>query len=181
MSSQSWMCAWRYSWRFSPRTGPSGWTARSSTGAERYRSGGGHRSPSPSGVADDDCSSAFDTVDFDRDDSFRSVLGLIRSFHNMEEPAGIPSARCKTSLASIYGLMSETSAAFHLLTSPLMRLLLNDTNLALSKLWGDQTVHGFLPVPGCRHRRYYRTSSSSLPGPYTVLLGVTSITLEKAS
>ena len=93
----------------------------------------------------------FDTVDFDRDDSFRSVLGLIRSFHNMEEPAGIPSARCKTSLASIYGLMSETSPAFHLPTSLLMRSLLDDTNLALSKVLEDQTVHGFLPVPGRRH------------------------------
>ena len=68
----------------SPRPGPSGWTARSSVGAERYRSGGGRRSPAPSGVADDDRSSAVDTVDFDRDDYFRSVLALIRSFHNME-------------------------------------------------------------------------------------------------
>ena len=75
----------------SPCPGPSGWTAQSSAEAERYRSGGGRRSPSPLGVVDDDRSSAFDTVDFDRDDSFRSVLGLIRSFHNMEEPAGIPS------------------------------------------------------------------------------------------
>ena len=166
----------------SPRPGPSGWTARSSAGAERYRSGfGGHRSPSPSGVADDDRSSAFDAVDIDRDDSFRSVLALIRNFHSMEEPAGIPSARCKTSLASIYGLMSETYPAFHLPTSPLMRSLLDDTNLALSKFLEDQTVHGFLPVPGRRHRRYCRTSSSSFPGPYSVPPGVTSIILEKAS
>ena len=165
----------------SPRPGPSGWTAQSSTRAERYRSGAGRRSPSPSGVAGDDRSSAFDTVDFDRDDSFRSVLGLIRNFHGMEEPAGIPSARCKTSLASIYGLMSETSAAFHLPTSPMVRSLLDDTNLALSKFLEDQTVHGFLPVPGRRHRRYYRTSSSSFPGLYSVPPGVTSITLEKAS
>ena len=157
----------------SPRPGPSGWTARSSAGAERYRSGGGRRSPVPSGVADDDRSSAFDTVDFDRDDPFWSVLGLMRSFHNMEEPAGIPSARCKTSLASIYGLMSETSLAFHLPTSPLMRSLLDDTDLALSKFLEDQTVYGFLPVPGRRHRRYYRTSSSSFPGPYSVPPGVT--------
>ena len=149
----------------SPRPRPSGRTARSSAGAERYRSGGGRRSPATSGVADDDRSSAFDSVD-----SFRSVLAFIRSFHNMEESAGIPSARCKTSLASIYGLMSETSPAFHLPTAPLMRSLLDYTNLALSKFWGDQTVHGFLPVPGCRHRRYYRTSSSSF-----------SSTLEKAS
>ena len=47
----------------SPRPGPLGWTARSSAGAERYRSGGGRQSPSPSGMADDDRSSAFDTVD----------------------------------------------------------------------------------------------------------------------
>ena len=91
-----------------PRPGPSGWTSRSSTQAECYQPGADRRSPSPSGVADDDWSSAFDTVDFDRDDTFRSVLALIRNFHAMEEPAGIPSARCKTSLASIYWLMSET-------------------------------------------------------------------------
>ena len=155
-----------------PRPGPSGWTARSSARKES-------RSPSPSGVADDDRSSAFDTVDFDRDDSFRSVLALIRNFHGMEEPAGIPSARCKTSLASIYGLISEASPAFHLPTSPLVRSLLDDTNLALSKFLEDQTVYGFLPVPGRRHRRYYRTSS--FPGPYSVPPGVNSITLEKAS
>ena len=99
----------------------------------------------------------------------------------MEEPAGVPAARCKTSLASIYGLMSETSLAFHLPTSPLVLSLLDDTNLALSKFLEDQTAHGFLPMPSRRHGRYYRTSSSSFPGPYSVPPGVTSITLEKAS
>ena len=113
--------------------------------------------------------------------SFRSVVALIQNFHGMEEPAGIPSARCKTSLASIYGLMSETSPAFHLPTSPLLRSLLDDINLVLSKFLKDQTVHGFLPMPGRRHCRYYRTSSSSFPGPYSVPPGVTSVTLEKAS
>ena len=157
----------------SPRPGPSGWTSRSSARPERYRSGAGRRSPLPSGGADDDRSIASDMVDFGWDDSFRSVLGLIRNFHTMEEPAGIPSARCKTSLALIYGLMSETSPAFH--------PLLDDTNLALSRFLEDQTVHGFLSVPGHRHRRYYRTTSSSIPGPYSVPPGVTSITLEKAS
>ena len=42
-------------------------------------------------------------------------------------------------------------------------------------------MHGFLPVPSRRHRRYYRTSTSSFLGPYSVPPGVTSITLEKAS
>ena len=156
-------------------------TSRSGARDERYHPGAGHRSPAPSEVADDDRSSAFESVDFDRDDSFRSVLGLIRSFHGMEEPAGVPSARCKTSLASIYGLMTEVSPAFSLPASPLVRSLLDDTNLALAKFLEDQTVHGFLPVPGRRHRRYYLTSSSSFPGPYSVPPGITSITLEKVS
>ena len=99
----------------------------------------------------------------------------------MEEPAGVPSARCKTSLALAYGLMSEVSPAFTLPASPLVRSLLDDTNLALAKFLEDQTMHGFLPVPGRRHRRYYRTSSSSFPGPYTVPPGITSLTLEKVS
>ena len=161
----------------SPRPG----TSRSFARGERYRSGAGRRSPAPSGAADDDRSSAFESVDFDRDDSFRSVLGLIWSFHAMEEPAGVPSVRCKTSLASTYGLMSEVSPAFTLPASPLVRSLLDDTNLALAKFLEDQTMHGFLPVPGHRHRRYYRTSSSSFPEPYTVPPGFTSLTLEKVS
>ena len=156
-------------------------TSRSYVRDDQYQSWAGRRSPGPSGVADDDRSTTFASVDFARDDSFRAVLGLIREFHDMAEPAGVPAARCKTSLASAYGLMSETSPAFTLPASPLLSTLLADINLALSKFLEDQTVHGFLPVPGRRHRRYYSTTSSSFPGPYTVPPGVTSITLEKAS
>ena len=103
----------------SPRPGPSGWWSRSSAAAERYRiSFGGHLSSPSLGEADNDRSSALDSLDIDWNDSFRSVLALIRTFHSMEEPASVPSARCKTSLTSIYGLMSETYPAFHLPTSP---------------------------------------------------------------
>ena len=167
------------SWDFdrSPRPG----TPRSSAREEHNRSGARRRSPGPSGVADDDRSSTFESVDFARDDSFRAVLGLIREFHDMAEPATVPAARCNTSLASAYGLMSETSPAFTLPVSPLLSTLLLYINSDLSKFLEDQTVHGFLPVPGRRHRRYYGTSTSSFPGPYTVPPGITSITMEKAS
>ena len=161
----------------SPRPG----TSRSSVREEQYQSGASRRSPGPSGVVDEYRSTTFESVDFARDDSFRAVLGLIREFHDMAEPAGVPAARCKTSLASAYGLMSETSPAFTLPVSPLLLTLLLDINSDLSKFLEDQTVHGFLPVPGRRHRRYYGTSTSSFPGPYTIPPGVTSITLEKAS
>ena len=132
----------------SPRPGPSGWWPRSSAVAERYHSGfGGHLSSSPPGEADDDRSSALDSLDIDRDDSFRSVLALIWNFHGMEELVGIPSPRCKTSLASIYDLMSETSPAFHLPNSPL------EVHLAIIALLRRVTARPVLaPRAGGRSR-----------------------------
>ena len=166
------------------RTGGSAWDfdrPRSSARVDPDRSGARRQSPGPSGVADDDRSSTFESVGFARDDSFRAVLGLIREFHDMAEPATVPAARCKTSLASAYGLASDSSPAFTLPVSPLLSTLLLNINSDLSKFLEDQTVHGFLPVPGRRQRRYYGTSTSSFPGPYTVPPGLTSITMEKAS
>ena len=156
----------------SPQPGPSGLGCGSWSRSEYGRS-----SSAPSGAADDDRSTTFDTVDLDKDDSFRSVLRLIRVFLSLVETASVASNRCKTSLAPVYGLQSESSPALHLPLSPLLRSLLEDTNSALSKFVEDQTVHGFLPVPGLWHRRYCGTSSSSFPCPYTVPPGLASFTL----
>ena len=125
----------------SPQPGPSGLGlgGRAAPGADRFRSElRGHSSPVPSG------DSISGSVDLDRDDSFRSVLHLIQEFHSMEEPASVAPDWCKTSLAPIYRLQSESSPALHLLLSPLLGSLLEDTNLALAKFVEDQTVHGFL-------------------------------------
>ena len=166
------------------RTGGSTWDygrSRSYARVDPSQSGTHRRSPGPSGVAEDDRSSTFESVDFARDDSFRAVLGLIREFHDMAEPATVPAARCKTSFASAFGLAADSYPSFALPLSPLLSTLLMDINSDLSKFMEDQTVHGFLPVPGRRQRRYYGTSTSSFPGPYTVPPGLTSITMEKAS
>ena len=165
------------------RAGGSSWDygrPRSYARVDPDQSGAHRRSPA-SGVAEDDRSSTFESVDIARDSSFRAVLNLIREFHDMAEPATVPAARCKTSLASAYGLAADTHPAFSLPLSPLLSTLLIDINSDLSKFMEDQTVHGFLPVPGRRQRRYYGTSTSSFPGPYTVPPGLTSITMEKAS
>ena len=166
------------------RTGGSTWDygrSRSYARVDPSQSGTHRRSPGPSGVAEDDRSSTFESVDFARDVSFRAVLGLIREFHDMAESATVPAARCKTSLASAFGLAADSYPSFALPLSPLLSTLLMDINSDLSKFMEDQTVHGFLPVPGRRQRRYYGTSTSSFPGPYTVPPGLTSITMEKAS
>ena len=165
------------------RAGGSSWDygrPRSYARVDPDQSGARRRSPA-SGVAEDDRSSTFESVDIARDSSFRAVLNLIREFHDMAEPATVPAARCKMSLASAYGLAADTHPAFSLPLSPLLSTLLIDINSDLSKFMEDQTVHGFLPVPGRRQRRYYGTSTSSFPGPYTVPPGLTSITMEKAS
>ena len=127
---------------------------------------GGHASLSPSGAGDDDHSSTVGSIDADRDDSFRSVLHLIREFHGLEKPASVAPNQCKTSLAPVYKLQSESSPALHLPTSPLLRSLLEDTNLALAKFVEGQIINGFLPFPSRWHWRYYRFSSISFSGSY---------------
>ena len=167
-----------------PQPGPLGLGSGSQSlpGAARSHSEYGSRSsPAPSGVAEDDRFSTFDSVNLDRDDLFRFVFCLIRDFHSLGEPASVSPNRCKTSLAPVYGLQSQSSPALHLPLSTLLRSLLKDTNLALAKFMEDQTVHGFLPVPSRRHRKYCRTSSSSFPGLCKVPPGLASITLGQVS
>ena len=132
------------------RAGGSTWDfdrPRSSARVESDRSGARRRSPGPSVAAEDDRSSTFESVDFARDDSFRAVLGLIREFHDLAEPATVPAARCKTSLASAYGLASNSSPAFTLPVSPLLSTLLIDINSDLSKFLRTRPCTGSCPCP----------------------------------
>ena len=127
------------------RAGGSTWDygrSRSYARVDSSQSGTRRRSPGPSGVAKDDRSSTFESVDFARDVSFRAVLGLIREFHDMAEPATVPAARCKTSLASAFGLPADSYPSFALPLSPLLSTLLMDINSDLSKFMEDQTVQG---------------------------------------
>ena len=117
----------------------------------------------------------------EREDSFRSVLGIIRECHSLGESAAVPSVRCKTSLGTVFGLQAESSSVPQLPLSPLLKALLDDVNLAYTKFGEDQTVRGFLPIPQRRHRRYYQTSPASFPTPYLVSPVMASLLMEKAS
>ena len=132
------------------RAGGSAWdfdASRSSARVEPDRSGARRRSPGPSGVAEDDHSSTFESVDFARDDSFRAVLGLIREFHDMAEPATVPAARCKTSLASAYGLASDSSPAFTLPVSPCYRHSCSTSTRTCPSFWRTRPCTGSCPCP----------------------------------
>ena len=125
----------------SPRPG----TSRSSVREERYRSGASRRSPVPSGAADDDRSTTFESVDFARDDSFRAVLGLIREFHDMAELASVPAAGCKTSLASAFGLMSSLLRHLPCLFLPCYRRSCWTLTQTCPSFWRTRPCTGFSP------------------------------------
>ena len=133
----------------SPQPGPSGLGSGSlsATDIDWSRSEyGGRSSPAPLGAADDSRSSTFDSVNLDKDDSFRSVLCLIQDLHSLEEPASVAPNRCKTSLATIYGLQSESSPALHLPLSPLLRSRKTLTRLCPS-LWTARLYMVSFPFP----------------------------------
>ena len=131
----------------SPRSGPLGWRLLSSAAADRSRTG--------LGVV---CPPSF------RRGPFRPWTSTGMFLSGQSWPSSRTSIAWRPRQASpllvaglllhrSMGLLSETSPTFHLPPSPLLRSLLDDTNLALPKFLEDQTVHGFLPFPSCRHCR----------------------------
>ena len=112
--------------------------------------------------------STFDSVDLDRDDSFRSMLSPLLDFHSLEEPASVAPNWCKTSLAPVYGLQSVSPG------SSLASFPLTAVSPGTHSLGSGQ-------VPSRRPLMYHRTSSPSFRGPYTVPSGLASITLVTVS
>ena len=133
------------------------------------------------GVAEDDRSSTFESVDFARDVSFRAVLGLIRKFHDMGEPATVPAARCKTSLASAFGLPTDSSPSFALPLSPLVVDSPDGHKLGFVQVYGGPDRARVSSCARSPTTEVLRHLHLLFPGPYTVPPGLTSITMEKAS
>ena len=100
-------------------------------------------------------------VEEERDDSFASVIDLIRRYHNLEKPAGVTPARGLTTL----GLQAEASPALHLPPSRLVKALVDKVNSTFDKFVEEQTRNAFMPRPVKRQWRYYRTSKPLFAGP----------------
>ena len=105
---------------------------------------------------------------------------MIRTFHNIERPATVPPLRTATDFDQMRGLQNDPAPVLHLPTSPLLGGLIDDVNATLARLIEEQSK-GFIPFPMKRHRRFYRTATPSLPGPYAVPPSLTSLALEKSS
>ena len=86
----------------------------------------------------------------------------------MEEPASVAPNRCKTSLAPIYGLQSESSLALYLPLSLRYGLSLRTRIWLCPSSWKTTPSSGFSLFP-------------SFPDPYIVPPGLASITLDKVS
>ena len=102
----------------SPRPGLSGLGSglRSSPSADQSRSEyGGRSSPTPSGAAEDDRSSNFDSADMDRDDSFSSVPGLPQFGGTGKcSPEPVQDFFCTGLQATIRVFPGSSLASFHL-------------------------------------------------------------------
>ena len=134
----------------SPQPGPSGLGSgeRAALRADRSCSAFYSRSsPAPSDAVENDRDSVSGTVDLDQDDSFRAVLCLIREFHGMEEPASVVPNRCKTSLAPIYRLQSESSRLFTCLFPTCLVLSLRTQIWLWPSLWKIRPSMGFSLFP----------------------------------
>ena len=99
----------------------------------------------------------------------------MRNFHDMEERAGFPLLDAIVLLHRSLGLMSELSPALLLLFSPLLRLVLDTTKLALTNFLEGPTVHRFLSVHSLWSRQYFGTFSSWLDFGYPLMRGFESV------
>ena len=121
------------------------------------------------------------SVEEERDDSFTSIIDLIRRYHNLEKPAGVTPSRGLTTLAQTLDLQAEASPALHLPPSRLVEALVDKVNSTLDRFIEEQTPNAFMLWPMKRQQRYYRTSKPLFAGPYAVPPGLVSLTLDKAS
>ena len=108
----------------------------------------------------------------EKDAPFRQVLKSIRDYHGFPTPPEAVPHPDRSSMAMSLGLNLDHAPALHLPASQLTKALLEDTNAHMRKFEEDQTQGAFLPIPGRRSRRFYRTSEPLFPAPYQIPPGV---------
>ena len=105
---------------------------------------------------------------------------MIQTFHDIKRPASAAPSRTATAFDQMRGLQNDPTLVLLLPTSPLLRGLIDYVSATLARLIEERS-NGFIPFPMKRHRRFYRTATPSLPGPYVVPPSLASVTLEKSN
>ena len=117
----------------------------------------------------------------EKDAPFRQVLKSIRDFHGFPTPPETAPHPDRSAMARHLGLPLDHAPALHLPASQLTRALVDDTNAHMHKFDEDQTQGAFLPIPGRRSRRFYRTSEPLFPAPYQIPPGVAPLVQESST
>ena len=117
----------------------------------------------------------------EKDAPFRQVLKSIRDFHGFPTPPETAPHPDRSAMARHLGLPLDHAPALHLSTSQLTKALVDDTNAHMRKFDEDQTQGAFLPIPGRRSRRFYRTSEPLFPAPYQIPPGVAPLVQESST
>ena len=167
----------------SPQPGPSSQTQADA--APRERRAGERRDacsfPAAPGEEEDERAGSTEPPVLEKDAPFRQVLKSVRDYHGFPTPPETtPHPDC-SAMARHLGLPLDHAPALHLPASQLTKALIDDVNAHVRKFGEDQTQGAFLPIPGRRSRRFYRTSEPLFPAPHQIPPGVASLVQESST
>ena len=167
----------------SPQPGPS--SQPQADAAPRERCAGERRDarafPAAPGEGEDERAGSTEPPVLEKDAPFRQALKSIRDYHGFPTPPETTPHPDRSAMARHLGLPLDHAPALHLPASQLTKALIDDVNAHMRKFGEDQTQGAFLPIPGRRSRRFYRTSEPLFPAPYQIPPGVAPLVQESST
>ena len=167
----------------SPQPGPSSQTQTDA--APREQRAGERRDarsfPAAPGEEEDERAGSTEPPVLEKDAPFRQVLKSIRDYHGFPTPPETTPHPDHSAMARHLGLPLDHAPALHLPASQLTKALIDDVNAHMRKFGEDQTQGAFLPIPGRRSLRFYRTSEPLFPAPYQIPPGVAPLVQESST
>ena len=137
--------------------------------------------PAAPGEEEDERAGSTEPPVLEKDAPFRQVLKSIRDYHGFPTPPETTPHPNRSAMARHLGLPLDHAPALHLPASQLTKALIDDVNAHVRKFGEDQTQGAFLPIPGRRSRRFYRTSEPLFPAPYQIPPGVAPLVQESST
>ena len=167
----------------SPQPGPLSQTQADAAPRER-RTGerrDAHAFPAAPGEEEDERAGSTEPPVLEKDAPFRQILKSIRDYHGFPTPPETTPHPDRSAMARHLGLPLDHASALHLPASQLTKALIDDVNAHVRKFGEGQTQGAFLPIPGRKSRRFYRTSEPFFPAPYQIPPGVAPLVQESSA